>query len=94
MDPPEWSTTGPSSGQTVAGAGFYLPSAILYELHIGTFTPQGTFEGAIDRLGHLVELGVTALELMPVAEFSGERGWGYDGVDLYAPTTPTGGRRA
>ena len=71
--------------------GIYLPSAILYELHIGTFTPQGTFEGAIDRLGHLVELGVTALELMPVAEFSGERGWGYDGVDLYAPHHAYGG---
>ena len=47
--------------------------------------PQGTFDGAIDRLAHLVELGVDAVELMPVAEFSGERGWGYDGVDLFAP---------
>jgi maltooligosyltrehalose trehalohydrolase len=62
-----------------------LSSAILYELHIGTFTPQGTFMGAIDQLDHLVGLGFTHIELMPVAEFSGNRGWGYDGVDLYAP---------
>ncbi len=62
-----------------------LSSAILYELHIGTFTPQGTFMAAIDQLDHLVDLGITHIELMPVAEFSGNRGWGYDGVDLYAP---------
>ena len=62
-----------------------LSSAIFYEVHIGTFTPQGTFIAAIDQLDYLVDLGVTHLELMPVAEFSGNRGWGYDGVDLYAP---------
>ena len=62
-----------------------LASAVIYELHIGTFTPEGTFDAAIDRLDHLVELGVTHVELMPVAQFPGERGWGYDGVDLYAP---------
>jgi maltooligosyltrehalose trehalohydrolase len=62
-----------------------LSSAIIYELHIGTFTPAGTFDAAADRLGHLRDLGVTHVELMPVAEFSGARGWGYDGVDLYAP---------
>ena len=62
-----------------------LSSAILYELHIGTFTPGGTFLSAIDRLDHLVELGITHVELMPVNEFSGSAGWGYDGVDLYAP---------
>ena len=65
--------------------------AILYELHVGTFTPSGTFEGIIDRLPHLLDLGVDAIELLPVAEFSGERGWGYDGVDLYAPHHAYGG---
>jgi maltooligosyltrehalose trehalohydrolase len=62
-----------------------LSSAVIYELHIGTFTPHGTFEAAIEKLDHLVDLGVTHVELMPVNEFSGEHGWGYDGVDLYAP---------
>jgi maltooligosyltrehalose trehalohydrolase len=62
-----------------------LSSAIVYELHIGTFTPQGTFIAAIDKLDHLVALGITHIGLMPVAEFSGTRGWGYDSVDLYAP---------
>jgi maltooligosyltrehalose trehalohydrolase len=62
-----------------------LSSAIIYELHIGTFTCQGTFLSAIERLDHLVDLGVTHVELMPVVEFSGDSGWGYDGVDLYAP---------
>ncbi len=68
-----------------------LSSAIIYELHVGTFTAEGTFEAAIERLPHLVELGVTHVELMPVAEFSGDRGWGYDGVDLYAPHHSYGG---
>jgi maltooligosyltrehalose trehalohydrolase len=62
-----------------------LSAAVIYELHIGTFTAQGTFRSAIDRLDELVQLGVTYVELMPVAEFSGNRGWGYDGADLYAP---------
>ncbi|HTV40628.1 MAG TPA: malto-oligosyltrehalose trehalohydrolase [Candidatus Sulfotelmatobacter sp.] len=62
-----------------------LASAIIYELHIGTFTLQGTFLAAIERLDHLVALGVTHVELMPVVEFSGDHGWGYDGVDLFAP---------
>jgi maltooligosyltrehalose trehalohydrolase len=68
-----------------------LRSAVVYELHVGTFTPGGTFVSAIDRLPHLVELGVDAVEVMPVAEFSGDRGWGYDGVDLYAPHHAYGG---
>ncbi|HXE61917.1 MAG TPA: alpha-amylase family glycosyl hydrolase, partial [Bryobacteraceae bacterium] len=68
-----------------------LSSAIVYELHIGTFTPGGTFESAIERLGYLKELGVTHVELMPVVEFPGERGWGYDGVDLFAPHHAYGG---
>ena len=62
-----------------------LGSAVIYELHVGTFTPTGTFAAAIDRLDHLAALGVTHVELMPVGEFSGRRGWGYDGVGLYAP---------
>jgi len=68
-----------------------LASGLVYELHVGTFTPEGTFDSAIGRLDHLVELGVTHVELMPVNEFSGERGWGYDGVDLFAPHHAYGG---
>jgi maltooligosyltrehalose trehalohydrolase len=62
-----------------------LSTAVFYELHIGTFSPEGTFKAAIEKLDHLVGLGITHVELMPVAEFSGSRGWGYDGVYLYAP---------
>ena len=68
-----------------------LSAAVVYELHIGTFTPQGTFIAAIDKLDHLVQLGITHIELMPVAEFPGSRGWGYDGADLYAPHHAYGG---
>jgi maltooligosyltrehalose trehalohydrolase len=71
--------------------GMHLPAAVVYELHVGTFTPEGTFEAVIDKLDHLVDLGVTAVELLPVNEFSGTRGWGYDGVDLYAPHHHYGG---
>jgi maltooligosyltrehalose trehalohydrolase len=71
-----------------------LASAVIYELHIGTFTPAGTFASAIARLDHLVDLGITHVELMPVHEFSGTRGWGYDGVDLYAPPHAYGGPEA
>lgn len=63
----------------------WLAAGAIYELHVGTFTPEGTFRAAIDRLDHLVRLGVRAVELMPLAEFSGAQGWGYDGVFLYAP---------
>ncbi|WGH77163.1 malto-oligosyltrehalose trehalohydrolase [Jannaschia ovalis] len=59
--------------------------AVIYECHIGTFTPEGTFRAAIDRLPHLAGLGVTHLEILPVAQFGGDRGWGYDGVLPYAP---------
>src|ERR687883_189331 len=59
---------------------------ILYELHIGTFTPEGTFRAAIEKLPLLRDVGVTLLEVMPVNEFPGRFGWGYDGVDLWAPT--------
>lgn len=58
---------------------------VIYELHVGTFTPEGTFRAAIERLPHLARLGVTAIELMPVNTFGGTRGWGYEGVLLYAP---------
>src|SRR5207249_232210 len=68
-----------------------LSSAVVYELHVGTFTPEGTFDGAIAQLDHLVNLGLTAVELMPVCEFPGRRGWGYDGVDLFAPHHAYGG---
>jgi maltooligosyltrehalose trehalohydrolase len=68
-----------------------LSSAIIYELHIGTFTASGTFEAAIEKLDHLSALGVTHVEIMPVNEFSGTRGWGYDGVDLFAPHHAYGG---
>ena len=68
-----------------------LADAVIYELHIGTFTPEGTFDAAVARLDALVELGVTHLELMPVVEFGGSRGWGYDGVDLFAPHHAYGG---
>jgi maltooligosyltrehalose trehalohydrolase len=58
---------------------------VIYELHVGTFTPEGTFAGAADRLESLARLGITAIELMPVADFPGRRNWGYDGVSLFAP---------
>jgi maltooligosyltrehalose trehalohydrolase len=63
---------------------------VLLELHIGTFTLAGSFRGAIEKLDHLVETGVTAIELMPVADFSGRRNWGYDGVLLHAPDSSYG----
>jgi maltooligosyltrehalose trehalohydrolase len=62
-----------------------LSNALVYELHVGTFSQAGTFLSAIEHLDYLVGLGVTHVELMPINEFSGEWGWGYDGVDLYAP---------
>jgi maltooligosyltrehalose trehalohydrolase len=71
--------------------GIPLASYIIYELHTGTFTAEGTFEAVISKLPHLKELGITAIELMPVAEFPGNRNWGYDGVDLYAPHSAYGG---
>jgi maltooligosyltrehalose trehalohydrolase len=64
--------------------------AVIYELHVGTFTPEGTFAGAAEKLDHLVELGVTVIELMPIADFPGKRGWGYDGVLQFAPESSYG----
>jgi maltooligosyltrehalose trehalohydrolase len=71
--------------------GLPLAGAVLYECHIGTFSAEGTFDGVIGHLDHLADLGIDAIELLPVAEFSGQRGWGYDGVDLFAPHHAYGG---
>jgi maltooligosyltrehalose trehalohydrolase len=65
--------------------------AVIYELHVGTFAPAGTFDGVIGKLEHLQRVGVTAIELRPVGQFAGARGWGYDGVLPYAPHTTYGG---
>ena len=65
--------------------------AVIYELHAGTFSPEGSFDGVTRDLDRLVDMGVTAIEIMPVAQFGGDRGWGYDGVLLYAPHTAYGG---
>jgi maltooligosyltrehalose trehalohydrolase len=68
-----------------------LQGSVIYELHIGTFTPEGTLTAALGKLDHLVSLGVTTVELMPVASFPGEHGWGYDGIGLWAVHEPYGG---
>ena len=68
-----------------------LAESVVYELHVGTFTPEGTFDGAIEHLDHVAALGADVVELLPVASFSGRHGWGYDGVDLFAPHEPYGG---
>ncbi len=68
-----------------------LADAVIYELHIGTFTPEGTFDGAANRIEYLRRLGITHVELMPVATFPGRWGWGYDGAALYAPQEQYGG---
>ena len=70
--------------------GLSLDDLVLYELHVGTFTASGTFAGVVERLAYLRDLGVTAIELMPVAEFPGARNWGYDGVALFAPSRAYG----
>jgi maltooligosyltrehalose trehalohydrolase len=86
----EWGDTawpGPRGGGGTLGA-------VFYELHVGTFTAEGTFAAATERLGHLVDLGVDVVQVMPVAAFSGRWGWGYDGVDLYAVHDAYGGPAA
>lgn len=75
----------------VGWTGVSREDLVFYELHVGTFTPEGTFEAIIPRLATLRDLGVTALELMPVGQFSGTRNWGYDGVHPYAPQHSYGG---
>ncbi len=74
-------------------AGITLEGLVIYEIHVGTATPEGTFEALISRLGHLVDLGVSAIELMPVCAFPGRWNWGYDGVSLRAPAAVYGGPR-
>lgn len=87
---------GPSGPSAVVDPGLYpwrdggwrgvqRHGQVLYELHVGTFTPEGTWRAAAERLGHLAEVGITLVEMMPVAEFPGSFGWGYDGVGLFAP---------
>ncbi|MFL6207988.1 MAG: malto-oligosyltrehalose trehalohydrolase [Pyrinomonadaceae bacterium] len=71
--------------------GLSLKEFLIYELHTGTFTPEGTFAAIRAKLDHLKQLGVTAIELMPVAEFPGGRNWGYDGTHIYAPQSTYGG---
>ena len=68
--------------------GLPLEKLILYELHVGTFSDKGTFDAIIPHLPYLRDIGITAIELMPIAQFSGARNWGYDGVGLYAPRQP------
>ena len=77
--------------EITAGPELPLEELVVYELHVGTFSPEGTFDGVIPRLARLRELGVTAIELMPVGTFPGERGWGYDGVYGFAPHPAYGG---
>lgn len=79
----EWQATG--------WRGRPLEEAVIYELHAGSFSPEGDFDGIRRRLDHLADTGFTAIELMPVAQFSGNRGWGYDGVLLYCPHAAYGG---
>ena len=74
-----------------AWRGRKLEELIIYELHVGTFTPQGTLAGVIEKLDYLLDLGVTAVEIMPVAAFPGKRNWGYDGVSMYAVQNSYGG---
>ena len=71
--------------------GISLERSIFYELHVGTFTPEGTFDAVIGRLAELAKLGITTVEIMPVAQFPGARNWGYDGVYLFAPQNSYGG---
>jgi maltooligosyltrehalose trehalohydrolase len=82
----DWSDAG-WAGRDVRGA-------VVYELHVGTFTPAGTLDAAIERLEHLVAVGVEVVELLPLAPFNGEHGWGYDGVSLYGVHEPYGGPAA
>jgi maltooligosyltrehalose trehalohydrolase len=83
--------TGAFTWTDASWQGVALEDLVLYELHVGTFTPEGTFAAAAERLQGLADLGVTAVELMPVATFPGNRGWGYDGVYAYAPHRAYGG---
>ncbi|MBY6411326.1 malto-oligosyltrehalose trehalohydrolase [Rhodococcus sp. BP-252] len=83
VDPSVWTDS--------AWTGRQLPGGVVYELHIGTFTPEGTFDAAVDKLDHLVDLGVTFVEIMPVNGFNGTHNWGYDGVLWYTVHEAYGG---
>jgi maltooligosyltrehalose trehalohydrolase len=95
-----WQPEGVHGPSAVAGShdwgdgawhGIPVRDLVIYELHVGTFTPEGTFDAAVGRLDDLVDLGITAVELMPVAEFPGSRNWGYDGVLPFAAQSTYGG---
>ena len=88
VDPDTWRWTDQN------WAGKDLRGSVIYELHVGTFTPEGTLDAAASRLGHLVDLGVDIVELMPLAAFPGKAGWGYDGVGLWAVHEAYGGPEA
>ena len=93
-----WDVAGPSvvvdprryEWQDDAWKGLPWHEAVVYELHLGTFTPEGTLRAAASKLEHLARAGITAVEVMPVAEFAGQRGWGYDGVLPFAPESAYG----
>ncbi len=84
MGPSEVPDPGAYAWRNQAAPGRPFHEAVIYELHVGAFSPEGTFDGVRKRLGHLAELGVTAIELMPLSDFAGSRGWGYDGVLPFA----------
>ena len=88
------STRRPTRGPTPSWTGRQLAGGVVYELHIGTFTPEGTLDAAARRLDHLVDLGIDFVELLPVNAFNGVRNWGYDGVLWYAVHEPYGGPAA
>ena len=81
----------PTRGPTATGRAARSRARVIYELHVGTFTPGGTFDSAIEKLDYLVDLGVDFVEVMPVNAFGGTHGWGYDGVLWYAVHEPYGG---
>src|SRR5262249_33556725 len=84
--PSEVVTSSSYRWRDVAWPGVHIEGQVIYEMHIGTFTPEGTWNAARQLLPELADTGITLLEVMPAAEFSGDFGWGYDGVDLFAPT--------
>ncbi|BBX73724.1 malto-oligosyltrehalose trehalohydrolase [Mycobacterium shinjukuense] len=88
-----WQPPGPSgaAGTDAGWAGRSVTGAVIYELHVGTFTAAGTFDSAIEKLDYLVDLGIDFVELMPVNSFAGTHGWGYDGVLWYSVHEPYGG---
>jgi maltooligosyltrehalose trehalohydrolase len=91
LGPSQVVDTGAFEWTDAAWQGVPLDDLVIYELHVGTFSEDGTFDGVIPRLRGLRELGITAIELMPVATFPGQRGWGYDGLYIYAPHPAYGG---